>query len=1075
MQAILNRAAPQFSSSQQTPPHQHPPHPNGSGGSPPQQQPMARMLQHPQPIHTAGLQGTMAAPSQQHPQQWQQPQQAQHQTGVVPYPPAVSVLSPLGSPTAQAFPAPSARSESAQPPSSSAFRPSMPAVTPSAPFSPPPVNAQYAATQAAQIHSFPTPAQMQMQAQAQAQTQAQSQTPPSAAPAASSVSSNSAARSGDSDAAPTAFSSSNGIAAAAVAGGVSGVAGSSTFQDAPLDVDAAYDPHDPTVAATPEYLSSYSVPNQMDVARASPLPMGVLFSPAVHLHPAPPRFQKPLQECRVCKASVNLYCRMVAAAPGLASPKWICALCQASQPFVSEIGQFVQAQQISRGASSGGGGGGASPKFTTPVELAYKVVESVWPASRGAAILPPTVLPASASPRAGFAPSHPRGTGQGLNYLFVIDRNLSKSSMAALKSSLVQAVRELPPDAGLALLSFHNTVAIYDLTQKGVAACEVFSGESSPALEDLEAHFGTAGVQLPRVKECAEVFGECLDAMEQGCSSQAGQERVMAPRALGAAAEWVLALVQAGREVDDAAASAALSSSSPARSPSVPAFSFAHTFLLTSGAPDFGPGATTLQSASAENDAAESFYTELGSRMRQAHVQVEVMCQGGSHFSIPIVRKLCEPTGGGVYMHNSFGIESLAGAATTTAAAASAVTSGSAGAGAGASAALLGENLFLADLRSILFRSLGYAGEVWIHLSSGVRITRVIGGVAQLSEESFSPLPDEANQGDFEASAAADKEAAGRVRHLRLSLSSLRPDHTISLYYTLTDDLPADYIFLQFVTQWRDWNHQLVRRVSTRRLRTTGNPALFVRSIDIKVAAMLAVKRIVTKTMDSAASLEASAQQAQEDIDDLVRDSCVHFGRSRPAQDLGGVPVYELPLELNILPLLLFHVRRGPMLGLIVQHADDLAILRSTFLKASRTDALRMCMPTLMSFNTRGALEDLPLETLALQSNRILFLDHHTQILVSGSKTSADRAEQEQRSKAGERVRVCPGMCAHSLLGVFCVPSFPPLSSTLLSDLVRFACLLGCLRILSWRLFRPRRRRPSLPFASQRDSIVQRR
>jgi hypothetical protein len=177
--------------------------------------------------------------------------------------------------------------------------------------------------------------------------------------------------------------------------------------------------------------------------------------------------------------------------------------------------------------------------------------------------------------------------------------------------------------------------------------------------------------------------------------------------------------------------------------------------------------------------------------------------------------------------------------------------------------------------------------------------------------------------------------------------------------------------------------------------------------------------------------------------DGQVRDTCHHFGRER--RERNSALVYELPAELNILPLLLFHVRRGPLLGPILQHPDDIDVGRFIFLHANRTDALRACIPTLLSFNTKGELEEvrsthdthrdatrrdattharwkgtcnvthmaadrpranvphgvcacvvvvfvvceLPLETLALQSNRILLLDHHTQILIwSGSQVS---------------------------------------------------------------------------------------
>ena len=50
---------------------------------------------------------------------------------------------------------------------------------------------------------------------------------------------------------------------------------------------------------------------------------------------------------------------------------------------------------------------------------------------------------------------------------------------------------------------------------------------------------------------------------------------------------------------------------------------------------------------------------------------------------------------------------------------------------------------------------------------------------------------------------------------------------------------------------------------------------------------------------------------------------------------------------------------------------------------------MRTILPTLLSFNSFGALEELPLETLALQQQRILILDHQSQILIwSGTQVA---------------------------------------------------------------------------------------
>jgi hypothetical protein len=289
--------------------------------------------------------------------------------------------------------------------------------------------------------------------------------------------------------------------------------GSAAFHSdfsAPLSDPSAVAPWDgfeadPTVAGTPtpDWLSAYAVVNERAVAEACPLPLGVLLAPAVHLYPQPPQLERAPQCCRVCGACVNLYCKLQPGTGG--THRWTCVLCGTEQTFVPATQHLVQQPSHAPYANGSGSSGAWQPPpspspaiaadVALPPEFAFKVLESVQPAAPGAALLPPTVFPASASAARNGAASlpfpqplpHPRGTGSGLNYFFVLDRNLPRSECSALKRSLGSLVRTLPPHAGLALLSFGNVVSVYDLrAAPGVAACDVFSGEQGPGLEEFE-------------------------------------------------------------------------------------------------------------------------------------------------------------------------------------------------------------------------------------------------------------------------------------------------------------------------------------------------------------------------------------------------------------------------------------------------------------------------------------------------------------------------------------------------------------------------------------------------------------
>jgi hypothetical protein len=330
-----------------------------------------------------------------------------------------------------------------------------------------------------------------------------------------------------------------------------------------------------------------------------------------------------------------------------------------------------------------------------------------------------------------------------------------------------------------------------------------------------------------------------------------------------------------------AAAVSVASSSTLRSSPSSSSHSFTHVLVLTSGPPDFGPGQTTLEVSTPENESAIAYYTALGHRARTNHMQVEYVAQGMGHFAAPIVRKLVEPTGGSIYLQKAFNEQ------------------------------------FMSDMRGCLFRAIGYNGRVDLYFSSGLKMTRVIGGVSQLTtddEDDTSTRTRSTVDDDAAAGANETGDSSSVVSHLRLQLSNCRPDESIAIYYALKEDLPQDYVHMQFVFTYTDWNHQTsaaahahatthppgiaapgmsgvdhllcllcsrvyrsscfvcvsVRRVSTRRLRTTGNYSTFVRSIDVKVVSMLIVKRLVLLAVQGETTTTIQNDMSHTDHNTLV-------------------------------------------------------------------------------------------------------------------------------------------------------------------------------------------------------------
>ncbi|CAK9152836.1 unnamed protein product [Ilex paraguariensis] len=112
-------------------------------------------------------------------------------------------------------------------------------------------------------------------------------------------------------------------------------------------------------------------------------------------------------------------------------------------------------------------------------------------------------------------------------------------------------------------------------------------------------------------------------------------------------------------------------------------------------------------------------------------------------------------------------------------------------------------------------------------------------------------------------------------------------------------------------------------------------------------------------------------------IDERVKDVASKFGSQIPKSKL-----YLLPKELPLLPELLFHLRRGPLLGSIVGHEDERSVLRNLFLNASFDLSLLMVALRCLMHREGGTFEELPAHDLAMQSDVAVVLDHVTDVFI---------------------------------------------------------------------------------------------
>lgn len=94
-------------------------------------------------------------------------------------------------------------------------------------------------------------------------------------------------------------------------------------------------------------------------------------------------------------------------------------------------------------------------------------------------------------------------------------------------------------------------------------------------------------------------------------------------------------------------------------------------------------------------------------------------------------------------------------------------------------------------------------------------------------------------------------------------------------------------------------------------------------------------------------------------VDDSGTSSSNGGGAGAGAGAGGGIGRPEdavFPRELGRLPRQLFHLRRGPLLGPLLQNSDDPLCLRHLFLRGALEECLRMMEPSLVSLKVRAEL-----------------------------------------------------------------------------------------------------------------------
>lgn len=259
---------------------------------------------------------------------------------------------------------------------------------------------------------------------------------------------------------------------------------------------------------------------------------------------------------------------------------------------------------------------------------------------------------------------------------------------------------------------------------------------------------------------------------------------------------------------------------------------------------------------------------------------------------------------------------------------------------------------FGVNLQRASMRAAGSHGLFEIYCSDDIVVTQVIG-------------PGEDAPADAHETFKNDSSFC-------IQMHSVEETQSFSLSMETKGDIKNDYVFFQFAVRYWNVYQADICRVITIRLPTVDSVSQYLGSIQEDVLAVLIAKRTLLHAKTAANSIDMRIT-----VDERVKDIASRFGLLLPKSKL-----FSFPKELSRLPEILFHLRRGPLLGSIVGHEDERSVLRNLFLNASYELSLRMLAPRCLMHREGGTFEELPSYDLSMQSNAAVVLDHGTDIFI---------------------------------------------------------------------------------------------
>lgn len=270
---------------------------------------------------------------------------------------------------------------------------------------------------------------------------------------------------------------------------------------------------------------------------------------------------------------------------------------------------------------------------------------------------------------------------------------------------------------------------------------------------------------------------------------------------------------------------------------------------------------------------------------------------------------------------------------------------------------------------------MGFGAQIEIINSKEFKVAGAIGACASLNKKGSNISETEIGVGGTSA----------------WYLGGIDNNTTMAFYFNISNTnvtpLPANKKrYTQFLTTYLTSNGKLRLRVTTHSglwnvQSTPEDNSLLSSSFDQEAAATLIARLAVYKLENNL-----------EELNDIIRfidRSLIMLASKFGIYRKDDVSSFKLPLEFNIFPQFIFHLRRSKFLQNFNSSPDEQSYYRYILYKENISNSLIMIQPSLLSYSFYGPPTPVLLDAMSIKSDTILLLDSYFHIIIFHGETIA--------------------------------------------------------------------------------------